>query len=798
MKKNVNKSRQKFFYLLFLILNFFITIGDLVKFIFFLPVKLIYFAVKIVSKLFIFIVKKIDELFLRLKNRLFFKKTNLSKIYQWRVSSFRFYILFIRLIKEIPNGILFVVNKLRLFLIFILKSFFNFIVEVIKTIVSSLIIFINSLSIKIRYFFLGFIICLILVAINQIYIFVKSLPSPNDIGKVNYSLSTHILDRNGKLLYEIYREQNRTPVKLKELPPFVYQATIAIEDKDFYRHKGISLLGGIFRAIKDMFLTKKLQGGSTITQQLVKSALLSPDRTIERKLKEIILALWTERIFSKDEILEMYLNQVPYGGSSYGVEEAAKTYFGKHAKELVLEEAALLAGLPQAPSLYSPHINPDLSMERRNDVLKKMKEQGYIDENSKLKAQNSKLSITSLSTLIKAPHFVFYVKSQLEKEFGIKQVEEGGLRVTTTLDLDIQTEAEKILREELDKIKNLNVTNGAILVVRPTTGEIIAMVGSVDYFSLPSGAFNVTTALRQPGSAIKPIMYSLALERAFTPATIIDDSPIAFYIPGTEPYKPVNYDGRFHGRIPLRYALANSYNVPAVKVLQAVGVENFIEHARRMGISTWNDSARYGLSLTLGGGDVTMIDMVKAFSVFANDGYKTDITSYLKIDNSQGKKVFEYNLSKTKVLNEGISFIISDILSDNVARQWAFGPQSYLEIPGYKVAVKTGTTNDKKDNWSIGYTPEFLVVVWVGNNDSSPMNPYLTSGITGAAPIWNKTMSYLLKNYSNGKNWFSKGENIIEKICYFGRTEYFIKGTENKISCRDNLFNLTLTPTKNN
>lgn len=655
----------------------------------------------------------------------------------------------------------------------------------------------NFLSIKVRYFLIGSFATLIIVLIYQGYVFVKNLPNPTSIGKVNYPLSSHIYDRNGKLLYEIFREQNRTPVSLKELPPYVYQATIAIEDKDFYHHGGISVVSGIIRAVKDTIIKKNLQGGSTITQQLVKSALLTPERTIQRKIKEIILAIWTEQLYTKDQILEMYLNQVPYGGSSYGIEEAAEVYFGKHANELTLEEAALLAGLPQAPSIYSPNANPQLALERRNEVLKTMKDQRYIDENSKLKAQNSKLEVIALKTAIKAPHFVFYVKSQLESLYGIRAIEEGGFKVTTSLDLDIQEQAEKILKEELDKLQNLNVTNGAILVTRPSTGEILAMVGSGDYFAAPSGAFNVTTALRQPGSSIKPIMYSLALQKNYTAATIIDDSPVVFNIAGSESYKPVNYDGKFHGKVPLRYALANSFNIPAVKVLSTIGVQNFINQASKMGITTWTDPTRYGLSLTLGGGEVTMIDMATAFGVLANDGYKTDLKSFIKVEDVNGAPLREMNAYKIRVLDQGISYILSDILSDNFARQWAFGPQSALVIPGYQVAVKTGTTNDKKDNWTIGYTPDFLVVVWVGNNDNTPMNPYLTSGITGAAPIWNRVMSYALKKYSSGDNWYSMPDDVTSRTCYFGRTEYFLKGTEKNASCSEGLFGTTPTPTPN-
>ncbi len=652
----------------------------------------------------------------------------------------------------------------------------------------------SFITTRVRYFSLGVIGTLIVIGVWQGYIFVKELPSPYSIGKINYPVSSLIYDRNGKLLYEIYKSQNRTPVTLSQLPTYVVNSTIAIEDKDFYNHNGVALFSGVLRAIRETVITKSLQGGSTITQQLVKSALLTPERTIERKAKEIILALWTERIYSKDKILEMYLNQVPYGGSSYGIQEAAKTYFGHDAKDLTLEEAALLAGLPQAPSIYSPYSNPEAAKRRRNEVLVAMEDNGYIDAQARVRAQNSPIEVLPPKTSIKAPHFVFYVKSQLEDTYGISTVEEGGLRVTTTLDLDIQTEVETILREELEKVQYLNVTNGAVLVTRPQTGEIIAMVGSRDYFEDNVGAFNVTTALRQPGSSIKPIMYALSLQKGFTAASIIDDSPVKFNIPGSSPYMPVNYDGIFHGRVTLRMALANSYNIPAVKTLEKVGVPDFIDFAEKLGISTWNDRSRYGLSLTLGGGEVTMLDMASAYGVLANNGYKIKPSYFLKIEGADGGEEREFHPFKIREIDPSVSYIISDILSDNFARISAFGPGSALEIPGYKVAVKTGTTDSKKDNWTIGYNPDFLVTVWVGNNDNSPMNPYLSSGVTGAAPIWNRVMSYLLKNYSSGNKWYEQPENVVSKNCFFGRKEFFVRGTEDKVNCGEKL-GVTGSPT---
>ena len=682
----------------------------------------------------------------------------------------------------------------------LIGTFFLLVFRTISKVINFIILlpfrFIASLfSPELKFFLLGIALCFTVFFLFSSYRFVVELPSPTDIGKLNYPLSTHMYDRNGKLLYEIYKDQNRTLVQLKDLPKYIYQATIAIEDKDFYSHSGVSLLGGILRAAKETLLKKGLQGGSTITQQLVKSALLTPERTIERKLKEILLALWTEKLYSKNKILEMYLNQVPYGGSSYGIEEAAKTYFGKHAKELSIQEAAFLAGMPQAPSVYSPYTNPDLAKKRRNEVLKKMYELGFITKGQKESASNEAIGVTPLRNNILAPHFVFYVKSDLEKQYGLQRIEEGGLNVITSLDLDIQQEAEKIVNDELEKVASLNISNAAILVTKPETGEILAMVGSVDYFAEPSGAFNVTTGFRQPGSSIKPVTYAMALENGYSAATILDDVPTAFGISGGAPYVPVNYDGRFHGRVPLRYALANSFNIPAVKLLNTFGVEEMVSLAKKMGITTWDDSSRFGLSLTLGGGEVHMTDMATVFGTLANQGERVAVTGVKRIYDARNETLFDYSPKKKRVVSKETSYILSDILSDNFARRWEFGTRSALEIPGYKVAVKTGTTDMKKDNWTIGYTPDFVVTVWVGNNDNTPMDQYLTSGITGAAPIWNRMMSYLLTKY--GAHWYEKPPGLVEKQCYFGKTEYFVQGTESKANCSSSILGtVNVTPTK--
>ncbi|QQS43789.1 penicillin-binding protein [Candidatus Roizmanbacteria bacterium] len=603
-----------------------------------------------------------------------------------------------------------------------------------------------------------------------LYFFIfADLPSPYTLKDFKaIPISSQIYDRNGKLLYEVFRDENRTPVKLKDLPDYMKESTIAIEDKDFYKHGGISIVSGMLRAVRDTVKTSNLQGGSTITQQLVKSALLTPERTIQRKAKEIILAVWVEQIFSKDEILEMYLNQVPYGGSSYGIAQASKTYFNKKPHDLELHEAAMLAGLPQAPTLYSPHTNPDRAKTRRDSVLRNMFEEGYITEKQMNEAMKKEVNVLPPKTNIKAPHFVFEVKELLEKEYGLKQLEEGGLKVTTTLDLDVQASAEAALREEIDDLQRLNVTNGAVLVTRPPTGEILAMVGSVDYFDGSSGAFNVTTAgTRQPGSSIKPINYAIGIDRGLvTASSMFLDVPTCFSNPGQpKAFCPKNYDNSFHGPVQLRYALANSYNIPAVKMLAYNGVEDFIASSSAFLITSFKDPDNYGLSLTLGGGEVAMTEMAQAFSAFANRGKPRALNYVLKVEDKAGKVLYEFKdpnfeqdvhkplerpnslvIKGKNAISEGTAFIISHILQDNGARTSAFGPSSELVIKDRTVSVKTGTTNDLRDNWTIGYTPNFLVAVWVGNNDFTPMAQGVASGLTGASPVWNRVMTGLLED----------------------------------------------------
>lgn len=614
---------------------------------------------------------------------------------------------------------------------------------------------------------LAFIFTLILGAIFY-QLILKDLPNPAVLkNSTSIPYATRIYDRNGVLLHEVYLDENRSPVKLQSISPYAIKATIAIEDKDFYTHQGVSIYGGILRAAKENFINKNasIQGGSTITQQLVKSALLSRERTIKRKLREIVLAIWAENIFSKDEILELYLNQVPYGGVAYGIESASKTYFSKPSRDLTLAQSAYLAGLPQAPSLYSPHGSPDKASARQKLVLKAMYDQKMISPQEYTSALAEDIKISPPTTNIKAPHFVFYVKALLEKQFDLPTVSQGGLKVVTTLDYPTQQVAETSVVEEVDKVKRLLVSNGAALVTRPSTGEILAMVGSKDFFATGTGWFNVTTALRQPGSSIKPINYAIGLDRKIiSPASIIVDTPTCFKQgPGQKPYCPKNYDGKFHGPVTIRSALANSYNIPAVKMLALNTVKTFTASAPAFLISTLNDSNRFGLALTLGGGEVPMIEMAQAFSAFSNEGTPKPVISILSVEDRFGNKLYEYkdpnfiadihapldfpnflSISGKKAISREAAFLISHILLDNPSRSQAFGLNSQLVVKDKTVSVKTGTSNEKRDNWTIGYTPNFLAAVWVGNNDNSPMHQNLASGVTGAAPIWNRIMTYLL------------------------------------------------------
>ncbi len=633
----------------------------------------------------------------------------------------------------------------------------------------------------------------------------RDLPSALDLTQKEQIVTTRILDRNGRLLYRIYKDENRTLVPLEQIPQNMIDATIAIEDKSFYEHHGFSLQG-IFRALVKNIKTDTLQGGSTITQQLVKNRLLNNQRTIRRKLREVLLAVLVESTYSKDEILQMYLNEVSYGGSTHGVEEAAWRYFNKPAKDLTLGESAMLAGLPAAPSIYTPFgSNPELSKRRQKEVLRRMVEEGFISIEEAYHAEQEQLALRKDVIDIKAPHFVMYVKKLLAERYGEKMVQQGGLEVRTTLDLSLQTKAQEIVTQEVNKLAELNVNNGAALVTNPQTGEILAMVGSRNYFDFASeGQVNVTLRPRQPGSSIKPLTYSLALEMGKKPWSKLEDSPITYHIPGNEPYSPKNYDDKFHGTVTVRQALANSYNVPAVKTLAGLGVDKLIDHGQEMGISTWTDRSRFGLSLTLGAGEVLMTDLSQVYGTFANDGYTVELDPFIEIKDYSGEVLYRnacFLDSEKCRLNQTVNpltaYRITDILADNQARVQAFGRYSVLEIPGHEVAVKTGTSNNLKDNWTMGYIENRLVGTWVGNNDNTQMSE-VASGVTGASPIWSQLMQLMLDE--NNPHQFKLPEGYVEvefcpaaqtltcEACPRTTTEIFKKGEEPTAACNSQYF----------
>ncbi|MBU4016291.1 penicillin-binding protein, partial [Patescibacteria group bacterium] len=644
-------------------------------------------------------------------------------------------------------------------------------------------------------FLLGIIACIVAVPVLFLW-FSRDLPTPGRLVVSKYKDATRIYDRKGVLLYSVYQDENRTYVKLADIPKALKEATISIEDSDFYKNQGFSPVAYL-RVAKNFLAGKGLAGGSTISQQLVKNVLLSSERSLPRKIKELILSVQVNQKYSKDEILEMYLNNIAYGGTSIGVEAASEMYFGKKVKQLDLAECVFLAGLPQSPSIYSPFSGNKYYLGRTQAVLNQMVENEYISrtEADKTYKRVESFKFSQKYSSIKAPHFVMYVKDKLEEQFGSQMVLSGGLQVTTTLDFDIEKKAEEIVKDEIDKLKGYNVNNGSAVVADPKTGEILAMVGSKDYFNVDiDGNFNVATSNnRNPGSSLKPIIYVAAFEKGYTPATMVIDARTEFPSNDPEkPYIPVNYDGKFRGPVQLRFALGNSLNIPAVKVMSLVGVDAGMKKAYDMGIRNWEptseNKAQVGLSLVLGGRGASLMDIVTAYSVFANKGVKQEPVTILNVTDTQGKVLYEYKKKEGKqVVSSEIAFLISHILLDNNARAMEFGTQSWLQVPGKTVSVKTGTTDEKRDNWTVGYTSSVVAGVWVGNSDNSPMNPAIASGVTGASPIWNKIMSYALKNKPDEQP--VKPDNVIAlQIDSFAgglphggqgtRSEYFIKGTE--------------------
>jgi len=579
--------------------------------------------------------------------------------------------------------------------------------------------------------------------------------------------STKIYDRTGEvLLYDVHDNIKRNEVDMDNISRYIKNATVAIEDAEFYNHFGIRPLSFI-RAVFANIMTGSLgQGGSTITQQVVKNTLLTPEKKISRKIKEWVLAVKLEQALTKDQILLLYLNEAPYGGNIYGVEEAALTFFGKHAQELNLAESAYIASLPQAPTYYSPYGNHyDALNARKNLVLQKMIEGNFISQEEYQNAAKEEVIFLPQDPYgIKAPHFVTWVREYLVERYGEKMVQEGGLKVTTTLDYDLERKTEEIIAKfgEENEVK-YNAKNAGMIGIDPKTGHVLVMVGSRNYFDIENGGnFNVTLAHRQPGSAFKPFVYATAFMKGYTPDTVVFDLPTQFQttcdnegkpllseIDPRDCYMPGNYDNIFRGPVSLRNALAQSINIPAIKTLYLAGLNNSLETAKKMGIGELGSANQYGLTLVLGGGEVSLLDITSAYGVFANDGIKNPPVGILKVEDAEGNTLEAYAARDEQVIPKNVAREISDVLSDNQARTPAFGDRSPLYFEGRDVADKTGTTNDYRDAWTVGYTPSFALGAWVGNNDNSSMEKKVAGYIV--TPIWNAVMLEVLAKYPDEK-----------------------------------------------
>lgn len=606
-------------------------------------------------------------------------------------------------------------------------------------------------------------LCLGFVTAGVLLVWAATLRIPDlaSIQTRKVQQSTKIYDRTGTvLLYNLNSDAQRTVVPLTQISQNIQNATIAIEDPGFYQHGGIQVTA-IARAIFiDITTLSASQGGSTITQQVVKNTLLTSTKSIARKFEEWILSLKLERVLTKSQILELYLNQSPYGGSIYGVEQASETFFGKHASDVDVAEAAYLAAVLPAPSRYSPYGYHKAELDaRKNLVIREMQQHGYLTAEEATKAKAEQVTfVPQRTSSITAPHFVFYVQQYLENKYGEDALQHGGWTITSSLDADLQAKAEEVVQgHAASNEKNFNASNTGMIALDPTNGQILVMVGSRNYFDTKIGGnFNVTLAERQPGSAFKPFVYAEAFEKGYTPDTVVFDVRTQFSTScsagdttnSTSPcYSPVNYDGLFRGPMTLRDALAQSINVPAIKALYLAGIANSLELAKSMGISTLGKAGQYGLTLVLGGGEVTLLDMSSAYGVFAQDGMKYQPQAILKIQDASGS-IIEDNTQTagTQVLQPDIAQKINDILSDPVARA-PLGENDLLQFPGHDVAVKTGTTNDYKDAWTIGYTPNLVVGIWAGNNDNTPMVKKVSGFIVG--PMWHEFMAYALGKIPN-------------------------------------------------
>ncbi|EKE06653.1 MAG: hypothetical protein ACD_18C00310G0007 [uncultured bacterium] len=575
----------------------------------------------------------------------------------------------------------------------------------------------------------------------------KDLPDPNKLTDREIAQSTKIYDKTGThLLYEIFADEKRTIVELDQIPKNLINGLVATEDTKFYEHKGIRPFSILRSIIMGVFTKQRIgSGASTLTQQLVKNAILTNEHSILRKLKEAVMTIRLEQKYTKDQILKIYFNEIPYGSTNYGVESAAQSYFGKDVNELNLAESATLAGLPKAPSTYLN--NHEALKNRRDFVLKRMFEEGYITEEEKNKAQDEELKIKKTFNHMEAPHFVSYVQKQLAAKYGEITVDTAGLKVITTLDWEKQQIAQKIMDEEADAVLNdAGADNISLVAIDPKTGQVLAMIGSRNFYDNEiDGQFNVATdGERQPGSSFKPIVYAAAFEKGYTADTILFDTVTNFAVSG-KPYIPKNYDLKERGPLTIRQALQGSLNIPAVKTLYLVGEKNAIDFSKRMGYTTLGEGD-FGLSLVLGGGEVKLIEHTNAFAIFANKGYKNEITSILKVEDSSGKILDEWKNKKgEKIIDEKVSSIVSNILSDDASRAYMFGAGGVLTLPGRPVAAKTGTTNNYVDAWTIGYTPSLVTGVWAGNTNNSPMKAGY-GGSMVAAKIWNSFMKQVLKD----------------------------------------------------
>lgn len=641
--------------------------------------------------------------------------------------------------------------------------------------------------------FLGLVALIVFIPYYTYIYFAQDITSRNAIlNKNNQGLV--LTDRTGKPFFTFYQGRIKTIVPLSDIPPDTQHAVIAIEDKDFYKHPGFSIRG-IFRALYVDALKKQLaSGGSTITQQLVKNTLLTPRKDFVRKYQEIVLAQELERRYSKNEILEMYLNSVYYGEGAFGIEQAAKSYFGKSAKDLTLSESAMLAGLLSAPSELSPLSgNAEQAKARQVIVLQKMYEQGYITRARENTAIEQKLTYHPIKQDLnsEAPHFALMVRDELIQKYGEQEIVHSGFTVKTTINIAWQEYAERVVKNQVANLARNGVTNGATVVMDPKTGEVLSLVGSTDWYNTDYGKLNVATTPRQPGSAFKPIVYVAGFEKGIiTPASPLKDELTTFRNGDvfckseTCEYKPQNYDRKFRGMVSTRRALANSLNVPSVEVMSRVGVPSAVDMARRLGITTLKDASQYGLSLVLGTGEVKLLDLTDAYSVFANQGVRNTPVTILEIKNRQGKTIENFTPSPERVLAPEYAFLISSILSDNKTRAEVFGNALTISRPA---AVKTGTTENYKDAWTVGYTPQLTVGVWVGNNDGTPMDQ--VAGSLGAAPIWRNLMEHYLAGQPVLS--FTPPDNIVSTtFCGFGKNataaaglEYFVKGTELQGAC---------------